>query len=250
MKYGVTTVRDSYGVLPPLVAVRDEIAAARLIGPRILAAGNIVGWGGPYSVSFSLIREQALTLFQEQVNDEIAQGVGENLVDLNPEELRDAIRAYLDKGPDFVKYGGTAHFSRPAFIGFSPEAQKVIVDEAHRRGKRGGNARDHGRRFAPVDRRRHRSDSASRAPRHARAAGHARAGDRRAQDRVLDAGEHDHGRRLEETPEGSRRGGGQAGGSGEKDETPQRARRRARRCASARRKTASSWRCAGGTRRR
>ncbi|MGH9383741.1 MAG: amidohydrolase family protein, partial [Vicinamibacterales bacterium] len=135
LKYGVTTVRDSYGVLPPLVAVRDDIAAGKAIGARILAAGNIVGWGGPYSVSFSLIREQALTLFQEQVNDEISQGAGEDLVDLTPDELRKAIRSYLDKGPDFIKYGGTAHFARPAFIGFSPEAQRVMVEEAHTRGR-------------------------------------------------------------------------------------------------------------------
>jgi imidazolonepropionase-like amidohydrolase len=135
LAHGVTTVRDSYGVLPPLVAVREAIAAGRATGPRILAAGNIVGWGGPYSISFSLTREQSLTLFQEQVNDEISQGAGEDLVDLAVDELRVAIRAYLDKGPDFLKYGGTAHFARPAFIGFSPEAQKAIVEEAHRRGK-------------------------------------------------------------------------------------------------------------------
>jgi hypothetical protein len=122
-------------VLPPLVAVRDAIAARRAVGPRILAAGNIVGWGGPYSISFSLTREGSLTPFQEQVNDEISQGVGEDLVDLDVSELRTAIRAYLDKGPDFIKYGGTAHFMRPAFIGFSPEAQKAIVEEAHGRGK-------------------------------------------------------------------------------------------------------------------
>jgi len=135
LKHGVTTVRDSYGLLRPLAAVRDRIAAGEAIGPRILAAGNIVGWGGPYSVSFSLIREQGLTLFQEQMNDEVSQGAGEDLVDLSPEELRSAIRAYLDKGPDFIKFGGTAHFARPAFIGFSPEAQKVLVEEAHARGK-------------------------------------------------------------------------------------------------------------------
>jgi imidazolonepropionase-like amidohydrolase len=39
------------------------------------------------------------------------------------------------KWPDFLKYGGTAHFARPSFVGFSPEAQKVIVEEAHARGK-------------------------------------------------------------------------------------------------------------------
>lgn len=135
LKHGVTTVRDSYGLLVPLVAVRDQIAGGAAIGARILAAGNIVGWGGPYSISFSLIREQGLTLFQEQMNDEVSQGAGEDLVDLDPEELRTAIRGYLDKGPDFIKFGGTAHFTRPAFIGFSAEAQQVIVDEAHARDK-------------------------------------------------------------------------------------------------------------------
>jgi imidazolonepropionase-like amidohydrolase len=136
LAHGVTTVRDSYGVLPPLVAVRDRIAAGQAVGARILAAGNIVGWGGPYSVSFSLIPERGLTLFQEQMNDDIAQSAGEDLIDMTPDELRVAINAYLDKGPDFIKYGGTAHFARPAFIGFSPEAQRVMVDEAHKRGRK------------------------------------------------------------------------------------------------------------------
>ncbi|MGE4085755.1 MAG: amidohydrolase family protein [Vicinamibacterales bacterium] len=136
LAHGVTTVRDSYGVLPPLVAVRDRIARGEAVGARILAAGNIVGWGGPYSISFSLIPERGLTLFQEQLNDEIAQGAGEDLVDLTPDELRTAIDAYLDKGPDFIKFGGTAHFSRPAFIGFSAEAQRVMVEAAHARGRK------------------------------------------------------------------------------------------------------------------
>jgi imidazolonepropionase-like amidohydrolase len=136
LAHGVTTVRDSYGVLPALVAVRERIASGQAVGARILAAGNIVGWGGPYSVSFSLIPERGLTLFQEQMNDDIAQGAGEDLVDMTPDELRVAINAYLDKGPDFIKYGGTAHFARPAFIGFSPEAQRVLVEEAHKRGRK------------------------------------------------------------------------------------------------------------------
>ena len=136
LQHGVTTVRDSYGVLPALVTTRDRINRGEATGARILAAGNIVGWGGPYSVSFSLIREAGLTLFQEQMNDQITQGVGEDLVDMTPEELRTAINAYFDKGPDFLKFGGTAHFSRPSFIGFSPEAQRVMVEEAHKRGKK------------------------------------------------------------------------------------------------------------------
>jgi imidazolonepropionase-like amidohydrolase len=135
LSYGITTVRDSYGVLRPLVAVRDRIAAGGAIGPRILAAGNIVGWSGPYSISFSLTRAAGLTLFQEQMNDEIAQGAGEELMALTPAALAKAIDAYLDKGPDFIKYGGTSHFSEPTFIGFSAEAQRTIVERAHARRK-------------------------------------------------------------------------------------------------------------------
>ena len=54
---------------------------------------------------------------------------------MRPEELRQAIDAYLDKGPDFLKFGGTSHFSEPTFLGFSADAQQVIVDEAHRRNR-------------------------------------------------------------------------------------------------------------------
>ena len=133
LKHGVTTVRDSYGSLLPLMRVRDEIARGELVGPRMLVAGNIVGWGGPCSISFSLIRESECTLLEEQFNDFIAQGTGEELMYMTPEEVRVAISKYLDLGPDFIKYGGTAHFS-PPFIGFSPEVQRVMVEETHKRG--------------------------------------------------------------------------------------------------------------------
>jgi imidazolonepropionase-like amidohydrolase len=134
LKYGVTTVRDSYGVLPPIVAVRDKIERGEAVGSRVLVAGNIVGWGGPFSITFSLIREDGLTPFQERMNELVAQGAGEDLMDMTPSELRVAINAYLDKGANFVKYGGTGHTSMPTLIGFSPEAQRVLVEEAHRRG--------------------------------------------------------------------------------------------------------------------
>ncbi|HZR25089.1 MAG TPA: amidohydrolase family protein [Vicinamibacterales bacterium] len=134
LSYGITTVRDSYGALQPLTKVRDMINRGEKIGTRILAAGNIVGWSGPYSFSFSRVTSP-LTLFQEQMNDYIAQGAGEELMAMTPDEVRVAIGKYIDKGPDFIKYGGTSHFSEPTFIGFSADAQKALVDEAHRRGK-------------------------------------------------------------------------------------------------------------------
>jgi imidazolonepropionase-like amidohydrolase len=132
--HGITTVRDSYGALVPLTQVRDQIERGEKIGSRILAAGNILGWSGPYSFSFSRVTAP-LTLFQEQMNDYIAQGGGEELMAMPPDELRRAIGAYIDKGPDFIKYGATSHFAEPTYIGFSAAAQQAIVDESHRRGR-------------------------------------------------------------------------------------------------------------------
>ena len=134
LMHGITTVRDSYGELMPLMAVRDRIERGEAVGARMLVAGNIVGWGGPFSMTFSLMQESDLTLFQAKWNDRIAQGVGEELMDMGPDEVGIAINQYLDKGPDFIKYGGTSHFSTPSLIGFSPRIQKVIVDETHKRG--------------------------------------------------------------------------------------------------------------------
>jgi imidazolonepropionase-like amidohydrolase len=134
LRYGITTVRDSYGALLPLIAVRDAIAKGEAIGPRMLVAGNIVGWGGPYSVTFAQINERDLSLYEEQFTDSITLGSGEELMSMYPDELRVAINKYLDRGPDFIKYGGTSHWSFPTMIGFSPEAQRVIVEETHKRG--------------------------------------------------------------------------------------------------------------------
>ena len=130
LKYGVTTVRDSYGALVPLVVIRDSIAKGKLLGPRMLVAGNIVGWGGPKSPLFS--NATPTTYFDERMMDFIAQGAGEELLDMSPDSLRVAINAYLDKGPNFVKYGGTAHTNN--LITFSPRQQEAIVEEVHKRG--------------------------------------------------------------------------------------------------------------------
>ena len=130
LKYGITTVRDSYGALLPLISVRDSIARGKLIGPRLLVAGNIVGWGGPKSPLFS--NTTPTTFFDERMMDFIAQGAGEELLEMAPDSLRVAIDKYLDKGPNFVKYGGTAHTNN--LITFSPRQQEALVEEVHKRG--------------------------------------------------------------------------------------------------------------------
>ncbi len=134
LKYGVTTVRDSYGPLTALKNVRDAIARGDQIGPRMYVAGNIVGWGGPFSDTFSRTREAGLDLFQEQMNELFTMGSGEELIHMTPQELKVAINKYLDQGPDFIKYGGTSHGNYPTMIAFSTRAQKVIVEETQKRG--------------------------------------------------------------------------------------------------------------------
>src|SRR5690606_8404039 len=123
-KHGITTVRDSYGALLPLVAVRDSINNGHVVGPRILVAGNIVGWGGPKSPTFSNAAPQ--TYFDELMMDYIAQGSGEELLDMSPDSLRVAINAYLDKGPDFIKYGGMSHTNNPTTI--THHQQQALVE--------------------------------------------------------------------------------------------------------------------------
>lgn len=135
LKAGITTLVDSYGVLPPSIVVRNKINQGEAVGSRLLLAGNILGWGGPFSITFSLTKDSDLSMFQEKWDDLLAQGMGEELADMTPEELRTAMNGYLDKGVDVIKYGGTSHFMRPSLIGFSPRQQAVIVAEAHKRGK-------------------------------------------------------------------------------------------------------------------
>ncbi|MCC6318370.1 MAG: amidohydrolase family protein [Gemmatimonadaceae bacterium] len=134
LKVGVTTIRDSYGMLEPLRQAREIFRRGEAPGPRLMFAGNIVGWGGPWSFSFTGRPPENLGLLQEQMNDAITRGGGEELVNLEPDSLRSAINRYLDLGVDFLKYGGTSHFGYPVFIGFSERAQQVIVEAVHARG--------------------------------------------------------------------------------------------------------------------
>jgi imidazolonepropionase-like amidohydrolase len=134
LKVGVTTIRDSYGMIAPLKSVRDAITRGDAIGPRLLFAGNIVGWGGPWSFSFTGRPPENLGLLQEQMNDAITRGGGEDLVNMEPDSLRAAIERYLDNGVDFLKFGGTSHFGFPVFIGFSERAQRMIIETVHKRG--------------------------------------------------------------------------------------------------------------------
>jgi imidazolonepropionase-like amidohydrolase len=132
LKYGVTSVRDSYGVLKPLLAARDAVNRGEAVGSRMLVAGNIVGWGGQFSRTFRGRPPEGY--FEEWVNDEITQGSGEMLSWKSPAELRVAINKYMDLGVDFVKIGVTDHDQNWPVLMFSQRQLDAMVEEIHRRG--------------------------------------------------------------------------------------------------------------------
>lgn len=136
LKFGVTTLRDTYGPLPPLLELRDSIARREVIGPRLQVAGDILGWGGPHHNKVGGGSYQ-LEPMQERWNDyfHAYAPVGVELTTMYPDEARAALNTYLDKGPDFIKIGVTSHsYIPPVSLTFSPRVLEALVEEAHKRG--------------------------------------------------------------------------------------------------------------------
>ncbi len=143
LKYGVTTVRDSWGPLEPLLRARDRINAGEKVGSRLLVAGNIVGLGGPFSEYFIFRRDSGESagigawvspLVQERINAIWEENVGPGLLTMRPEEVRQEMRKYLARGVDFVKVAVSAHGVVGQPLMFTPEVLKVIAEEVHAAG--------------------------------------------------------------------------------------------------------------------
>ncbi len=127
LKYGVTTILDTFGPLLTLTKLRDKINAGDVIGPRLLVAGNIIGLDGITLPDKSRLRQD--------LSDWYTQGTGSNLTQMYPDEVRDAVNRYLDLGPDFIKIDVTTHSPlSPIALNFSPRVLKIIVETAHARG--------------------------------------------------------------------------------------------------------------------
>ena len=139
LKNGITTVFDTWGPRIPLMRVRDRINAGDASGSRIFCAGNIVGLDGPFSHDFfpqSL--NVATPALVERVNGLWAENVGPRLTWMTAGEAAAEVRSYIAKGIDFLKYAASEH--RPfkpgstAYLAFSEQAQRRIVEQAHRAG--------------------------------------------------------------------------------------------------------------------
>lgn len=132
---GITTVFDTWGPLKPLTAVRDRIARHEVVGSRIYCAGNIIGLGGPLSADFFSPRDVLGANTVARINQQWEQGVGPELMVLEPEEVQRRVRNYIELSDiDFVKYAASGHKGFSPFIVFSEVVQRIIVEEAHRAG--------------------------------------------------------------------------------------------------------------------
>lgn len=135
LKTGQTTVFDTWGPRADLVKVRDMINAGQAVGSRIYLAGNIIGFSGPLGPDFFLASAaHASKAFVKRTNAHWEEGTGRELLWMPPDSLRAAIRRYIARGVDFLKYGASGHVDMN-LISFSERAQRVIVEEGHRAGK-------------------------------------------------------------------------------------------------------------------
>jgi imidazolonepropionase-like amidohydrolase len=142
LKYGLTTMPDTWGPLKPLLEARDRINNGEFVGSRVLVAGNIIGTGGPFSQSFmGGWPANGLTLrysgwvkpaIQRRIDALWEDDVGPAMVAMTPEEAATTLRNYIAKGVDFVKVGVSGHglggaepllFSREALVAMREEAR-------------------------------------------------------------------------------------------------------------------------------
>jgi imidazolonepropionase-like amidohydrolase len=144
LKYGMTTMADSWGPLEPLKRARDRINAGEFQGSRVLIAGNIVGLGGPFSNYFMgswplhgvTIRYGGWVhpVIQGRINKLWEAGAGPEMLAMTPDEAADAMRAYIAQGVDFVKIAVSGHGIGPVEpLMFSPrvlQAMRDVVKEA------------------------------------------------------------------------------------------------------------------------
>lgn len=136
LKNGLTTVFDTWGPRRFLMAVRDQINAGKAPGSRFFCGGNIIGFDGPFSRDFiERAPGVASPALVKRINSIWVENTGPDLMWMTPHQVASEVRAYINKGIDFIKYGSNQHGGSPgSFLAFSPQVQAVMVEEAHRAG--------------------------------------------------------------------------------------------------------------------
>lgn len=136
LKYGLTTVFDTWGPAAPLIRARDRINNGNSVGSRVFCAGNILGLAGPLSEDFFRSGSTFEPETKERINRIWERGCGPNLISLTVDGLADAVRAYIaDTDVDFIKYAASDHRVE-GYLLFSESAQRAIVQVCHEAGLR------------------------------------------------------------------------------------------------------------------
>lgn len=124
---GFTTVRDLGGEPEVIFGLRDAVAAGRVEGPRIVAAGGAISATGGHGDTHGY-REEILAAWRE---DSICDGVG---------DCRRAVRAQVKRGADVIKVTATGGVLSETAAGtgqqlFADELA-AIVETAHALGRK------------------------------------------------------------------------------------------------------------------
>jgi imidazolonepropionase-like amidohydrolase len=146
LKYGFTTLMDTWGPLESLLKARDRLSRGDVLGSRVLIGGNIIGMGGPFSPYMLEAAPLGAIDFryggwvhpaiQQRINDLWEAGMGPRLLALTPSELAIAMREYLAKGVDFVKVAVSAHGIGPVEpLMFSPDQPRAMRQEVRSAGR-------------------------------------------------------------------------------------------------------------------
>jgi imidazolonepropionase-like amidohydrolase len=145
LKYGMTTMADSWGPLEPLLSARDRINSGEVVGADVLIAGNIVGLGGPFSDYFmgswggdgSTLRngDWVHPAIKNRIDTLWEAGVGPSMLAMTPTEVADHLRSYIARGVDFVKVAVSGHGIEPVEpLMFSPAALSAMREVAREAG--------------------------------------------------------------------------------------------------------------------
>ena len=139
LKYGLTTMPDTWGPLQPLLEARDRINSGEYVGSRLLIAGNIVGTGGPFSQYFMggwplgglSLRYSGWVhpAIQLRIDALWEDDVGPEMLSMTAEEAAETLRSYIAKGVDFVKLGVSGHgLGGHEPLMFSPEVLGAMAE--------------------------------------------------------------------------------------------------------------------------
>ena len=145
LKYGLTTMPDTWGPLKPLLEARDRINKGEFVGSRLLIAGNIIGTGGPFSQYFmggwplsgSSLRYGGWVTpeIRGRIDALWEDDVGPSMLAMTPDEVAVTMRNYIAKGVDFIKVGISGHGLGPVEpLMFSKEAVLAMREEARKAG--------------------------------------------------------------------------------------------------------------------